>query len=191
MRVLRGLIGLAVVLAVAGCGSGGSTSSEPAVLSRGIKGESTTEKATKAHLSAADCAALAKFVEVRAKTRLTHRSTPTPPLSRCRLEGPGISINVYLDTGFAAHQRYENRVTETDQFGVGDPAKVPHPVPGVGEKAAYEAGANWIPSLQTLLAVRGDRWVTVTISVARWSDRRLRDEAAGLGRAAFRLSAET
>jgi hypothetical protein len=188
-----------VALVTAGCGSSGSGTtagtttrgaaggeSAPA---RGIKGESVTEKATKARLSAGDCAALAKLAERQTGTRLKRRSTPRPPLSRCRLDGRGVSINVYLDSGFAAHQRYENRIVETDQFGYQDPAKTPHPVPHVGEKAAYDADASWIPALRSLLAVRGNRWLTVTISVAGRSNRELREMAAVLARAGFRLSA--
>ena len=59
----------------------------------------------------------------------------------------------------------------------------------VGEKAAYDSDANWIPALRSLLAVRGNRWLTVTISIAGRLNRRLRDEAAVLARAGFRLSA--
>jgi hypothetical protein len=43
--------------------------------------------------------------------------------------------------------------------------------------------------LRSLLAVRGNRWLTVTISVAGMTDRRLRDEAAVLARAGFKLTA--
>jgi hypothetical protein len=176
-------------MTTAGTGATGGKTNEPSAPARGIKGESATEKATKARLSAGDCAALAKLAERQTATRLKRRSTPRPPLSRCRLDGRGVSINLYLDTGFAAHQRYENRIVETDQFGYEDPAKVPHPVPHVGEKAAYDADASWIPALRSLLAVRGNRWLTVTISVAGRSNHELRAMAAVLARAGFRLSA--
>jgi len=160
------------------------------VQSRGIKGENpTAEAATKAHLSAADCAALGQLAERRLGRRLARHPDPEPPLSRCRLDGRGTSIDLFLDTGFAAHQRYSNRIDETVQFNFDNPAGVPHPVPHVGEKAAYDADANWIPALRSLLAVRGNRWLTVTISVAGHPDRELRDEAAVLARAGFRLSA--
>jgi hypothetical protein len=182
-----------------GAGHGPSTTGEPGVghraihepvQSRGIKGEDpSAEAATSARISAGDCAALGRLAEVRLGVHLSRRSTPKPPLSRCRLTGHGVSINVYLDTGFAAHQRYENRIEETVQFGYEDPAKVPHSVPHVGEKAAYNADANWIPALRSLLAVRGNRWLTVTISVAGHSNVELRDEAAVLALAGFKLTA--
>jgi hypothetical protein len=79
---------------------------------------------------------------------------------------------------------------ETVQFGVSDPRSVPHPVPGVGEPAAGNHDANWVPSQQTLYAVRGNRWITVAVAVAGVSQARLRAEAALLARRAFRLTAQ-
>jgi hypothetical protein len=198
--------------AVGGGGAGGSQATgaghraihEP-VQSRGIKGEDpSVEAATTARISASDCAALGRLAEkglAAQRSRggsgggrgpgptLSRHSDPGPPLSRCRLTGHGVSINVYLDTGFAAHQRYDNRIEETVQFNTENPAGLPQPVPHVGEKAAYNADANWIPALRSLLAVRGNRWLTVTISVAEHSNDELRDEAAVLARAGFKLTA--
>jgi len=180
---------IALALAAAGCGGGSSSSSTPPA-SRGIKGENPTkEAASSAHISGADCVALGKLAEERLGRKLSRRSTPRPPLSRCRLEGPGTSVNVYLDSGFAANRRYHNRIEETVQFNSQNPDAVPHPVPHVGEKSAYNSAASWIPNLRSLLAVRGNRWLTVTISVAGESDRKLRDEAAVLARAGFKLTA--
>jgi hypothetical protein len=170
-------------------GGGGRHARETPIQSRGIKGENpTTEAEGHLHISAADCAALAGIAEKQTGTKLTREATPKPPLSRCRLDGHGVSISIYLDNGFAAAQRYSNRIEETVQFGE-DPSKVPHPVPHVGDKAAYNADASWIPALRSLLAVRGNRWLTVTLSVAGHSNRRLRDEAAVLARAGFKLTA--
>jgi hypothetical protein len=190
---------VATALAVVGCGGGsGTTGSSTAgrhatqepVQSRGTKGESpTAEAATNAHISPADCVALGKLAEQRLHARLSHHSTPRPPLSRCRLEGPGVQVNVYLDSGFAANRRYHNRIEETVQFNYEDQGGVPHPVPHVGEKSAYNSSASWIPNLRSLLAVRGNRWLTVTISAKGRSDRELRDEAAVLARAGFKLTA--
>lgn len=208
VRFVGCCVGLVACLVIVGCGGGsgreattttGAENStggghreaihEP-VQTRGIKGENpSTEAATHAHISAADCAALGRLAEHRLGTKLSHRSDPSPPLSHCHLSGHGTSIAIYLDTGFAAHQRYANRIEETVQFNAQHPAGLPQPVPGVGEKAAYNADANWIPALRSLLALRGNRWLTVTISVAGHSSRALRDEAAVLARAGFKLSA--
>jgi hypothetical protein len=205
MRRVR-IAGLLVVLAslpgLVGCGSSGPETStvtngsgtsavQTPVQSRGTKGENpTTEAATEAHLSAVDCKALADIAERQTGVALRPHATPAPPLSRCRLTGPGASISIYLDAGFAANRRYHNRIEETVQFNSQNPAALPHPVPHVGEKAAYNAAASWIPALRSLLAVRGNRWLTVTISVAGHDNARLLAEAANLARAGFKLSAK-
>jgi hypothetical protein len=208
VRFLGCCVGLAACLVTAGCGGGsgttaGSTSAggatngassgeaihEP-VQSRGTKGEDpSAEAATSLRISARDCAALGRLAERLLGTALSRRADPSPPLSRCRLSGPGTEVNVFLDSGFAAHQRYANRIEETVQFNGQNPAGLPRPVPDVGERAAYNADASWIPALHSLLAVRGNRWLTVTISAARLSGRELREEAAVLARAGFKLSA--
>jgi hypothetical protein len=203
MRVLGCSVGMVAALVTAGCGSsgsgttaGGSTTGAHAVQtpvqSRGIKGENpAAEAATKAHISTGDCKALGALAERQTGLALKRRSTPSPPLSRCDLTGGGASINVFLDAGFAANQRYHNRIEETVQFNTESPAGLPQPVPHVGDKAAYNSDASWIPALRSLLAVRGNRWLTVTITVPGHSDRELRDEATVLARAGFRLTAST
>jgi hypothetical protein len=204
MRRVR-IAGLSAVviaaLAVAGCGTsgsgttGGSTTAggraiQAPASSRGTKGENpTTEAAGTAHLSTADCEALARLAERQTGTALKRHPTPVPPLSRCRLSGPATQVNVYLDASFAAARRYHNRIEETVQFNGQHPDGLPQPVPHVGEKAAYNSDASWIPALRSLLAVRGNRWLTVTISQARRSDRELLAAASVLARAGFKLTA--
>jgi hypothetical protein len=206
MRRVR-IAGLIVVVGVliGGCGSSGSGSTaaqtvpgkgravEAPIESRGTKGENpTTEAAGTAHISTADCEALAKLAERQTGVSLRLHSTPKPPLSRCRLDGPGTSLNIYLDAGFAANQRYHNRIEETVQFNSQSQNQrgLPQPVPRVGEKAAYNSAASWIPALRSLLAVRGNRWLTVTLSVVRRSDPELLAQAAVLARAGFKLTAD-
>jgi hypothetical protein len=193
--------------AVAGCGGSGASSStgagstsgaranahhatEEQVQSRGTKGESpTAEAATSLAISAGDCARLAAAAERRLGRPLGHDPKPTPPLSSCRISGHGVAIGLSLDSAFAAHQRYMNRIVEAGQFGAPDPSKVPHPVAGVGERGAYNENANWIPAFGSLFAVRGNRWITVTYSVGGEDNHRSREEAARLARLAFRLTA--
>jgi hypothetical protein len=194
-RPLAAAAALVAALALASCGSGGSGAQTGAAQpgpQRGIKGERPgQEAASSAHLSRGACSALANEVEDREHAAVKHRSEPSPPLSHCRIwAARGLFVNVYLDTGFAAHQRYENRMEETVQFGVSDPRSVPHPVAGVGEPAAGNHDANWVPSQQTLYAVRGNRWVTVAIAVPHTPASRLRAEAARLAIRAFRLTAQ-
>jgi hypothetical protein len=207
VRIAGCFVGLVACFVTVGCGGGSSSTvgnvavgglesgearraiHEP-VQSRGIKGEDPrAEAATTARISAGDCAALGRLAEGRLGVHLSRDSDPKPPLSHCRLSGQGAEVNVYLDSGFAAHQRYANRIEETVQFNGEKPDGLPQPVPNVGEKAAYNADASWIPALKSLLAVRGNRWLTVTISVPGRSDDELRDEAAVLARAGFKLTA--
>jgi hypothetical protein len=200
-RKVACFVALGLAFVTAGCGSSGSgtiggTDSvgeravQTPIQSRGTKGENpAAEAASKARLSAADCRALATLAGRQTGTTLKRHSTPKPPLSRCRLNGPGTSINVYLDAGFAANQRYHNRIEETVQFNGQNPDGLPQPVPHVGERSAYNSAAQWIPALGSLLAVRGNRWLTVTLSVAGRGDRQLLAEAAVLARAGFKLTA--
>ncbi len=201
VRITGCCVTIVLASVTAGCGSSGSGTTagkstsgaraiQSPVQSRGIKGENpTTEAAGAAHISSGDCKALAVLAERQTGLALARRSTPKPPLSRCRLTGGGASISIYLDAGFAANQRYHNRIEETVQFNTENPAGLPQPVPHVGEKAAYNSDASWIPALRSLLAVRGNRWLTVTISVPHHSDRQLLGEAAVLARAGFKLTA--
>jgi hypothetical protein len=184
---------LACALALAACGGSGSSASsnpEPSRATPSRPDRYLRERASDVRLSRADCAALASEVEGRLKVPVRRRAEPTPPLSRCRLTGPGTSVNVYLDAAYAARQRYKNRMVEQAQFGAPDPAKLPHPVAGVGDRVAYDGDASWVPAYHSLFAVRGNRWLTVAYSAAGEPDRRLRANAAALARSAFRLSTD-
>jgi hypothetical protein len=180
-----------VAASLAGCGGSGSSGESASVpsLQRGIKGESPDERPSALHLAAADCARLAAAVNARLGVELKRNADPSPPLSQCHLRGPGVDVNVYLDTGHGAPQRYDNRMVEQVQFGAPDRAKLPHPVAGVGEPAAYNHNASWVPAYDTLFALRGPRWLTVAYSRAGVPSPRLLPEAAALARLAFRLSA--
>jgi uncharacterized RmlC-like cupin family protein len=212
VRIAGCFVGLVACFVTIGCGGGSSSGTtngsttpggspsagaangrraihEP-VQSRGIKGEDPrAEAATAARISFSDCMMLAALAEERLGTKLRLHSDASPPLSHCLIDGHGTEVNVYLDSGFAAHQRYANRIEETVQFNGEKPEGLPQPVPHVGENAAYNADASWIPALKSLLAVRGNRWLTVTISVPGRSGDELRDEAAVLARAGFKLTA--
>jgi hypothetical protein len=190
-------VALAVAIAVAlgGCGgSGGSgtttpQSGRPSAPSVNRTGTKPQEVTTKLHLSRGDCALLAAALRKRTGEPVRASSQPHPPHSECRLQGKRTTATVTLDTSYGAHQRYFNRVTETQQFGAPDPAKMPHPMPGVGEPGVYGQSANWIPALGTLLAVRGNRWVTVNYAAAGESRPARKAAAAAVARRAFRLSA--
>jgi hypothetical protein len=187
---------LSCAIALSACGGGGPDEGARPPSSRAPSSRATpsrpdrprVERATGLHLSRSDCATLARAVEVRLQVSLRRQVKPTPPLSRCRLTGPGVAVNLYLDTAYAAHQRYKNRMVEQAQFGAPNPARLPHPVPAVGDPAAYGGDASWVPAYSSLFAVRGNRFLTVAFSVAGTPAARLRAEAAALARTAFRLT---
>jgi len=183
------LLGLA--LALAGCGGkdDSSTSTSGAGSGNRYFGEHRGEAETSLHISAADCAALATTVRRQTDVPLQRRSEPTPPNSRCQVHGPGVHVSISLDTAYAARTRYSNRIDEQVQFNAADPAKVPHAVPGVGDKGAYNQNASWIPAYSTLWAVRGNRWLTVVYSAAGMTRPQRLAAVAPLARQAFRLTA--
>jgi hypothetical protein len=181
---------LIVLVALAGCGSGSETSSTSSGADANrYFGDHPGQAETKAAIGAGDCRALLQVTEEEVGDSLESQSEPTPPSSRCLLRGRGISVSIYLDAAYAARQRYYNRMVEQDQFYGSDPAKHPHPVPGVGDPGAYEHTASWIPALSTLYAVRGNRWLTVAYSAAGFSRPQREAMAAALARRAFRLTA--
>lgn len=181
------LLLLAVAIAITGCG-GSSTTSTGSAGNRYF-GEHPGQEETSLHISAADCAALAATVGRQTNVSPRPTSDPTPPNSHCQLPGPGVHVSVSLDAAHAARTRYSNRIDEQVQFNAADPAKVPHSVPHVGDKGAYNQNATWIPALSTLWAVRGNRWLTVIYSAAGKTVSQRLAAAAPLARQAFRLTA--
>lgn len=175
-------------VALAGCGSGGSSSTTAVPASGGNFRERPGQQPTSLHLSRSDCRQLAETIARQAERATHEESEPTPPNSRCQIGGRGIRASISLDTAYDARQRYENRMTEQVQFNAAFPDKVPHHVPGVGDPAAGEHFASWIPAYSTLYAVRGNRWLTVSYSIAGETRPERLAGAAGLARQAFRLS---
>jgi len=116
-------------------------------------------------------------------------SEPSPPSSHCLISGHRLRVSIYLDASTAARQRYFNRMTEQVQFYGTEPAKRPHAVAGVGDRAAYNQSASWIPAFSTLYAVRGNRWLTVSYAAPGVPKAVREARAARLARRAFRLTA--
>jgi len=180
---------LAAAAALTGCGSGGSPSTTTGPSGRTNIHERPGQQATSLHIGAADCKALAATVARQTGRQVRRQSEPTPPNSRCQMQGRGVHVSISLDTAYEARQRYSNRIDEQVQFNAADPTKVPHAVPGVGDKGAYNQYASWIPAYSTLWAVRGNRWLTVVYSVAGETRPQRLAAAAPLARRAFRLTA--
>jgi len=180
---------LAAAAALAGCASGGSSSTMTGPSGRTNIHERPGQQATSLHLSAADCKALAATVARQTGRQVRRQSEPTPPNSRCQIQGSGVHVSISLDTAYEARQRYSNRIDEQVQFNAAYPTKVPHAVPGVGDKGPYNQYASWIPAYSTLWAVRGNRWLTVVYSVTGKTRPQRLAAAAPLARQAFRLTA--
>ncbi|HET9153943.1 MAG TPA: hypothetical protein VFN85_07490 [Solirubrobacterales bacterium] len=187
----RGPLFLMLLLtALTGCGSGGDASSAPTTAHPRRSFRYYPEQhATAQRISASDCRRLAAVAARHTERKLRHASEPTPPNSRCQLEGRDVHVSITLDTAYAARQRYENRMAEQVQFNAPYPAKDPHHVPGVGDRAAGEHFASWIPAYSTLYAVRGNRWLTLAYSVTGESRPRRLAAAVALARLAFGLTA--
>jgi len=174
-------------LALSGCGGDASTS--PTGPSQRYFGDHPGQQATDLRISSSDCRELAAAVARRARRPVERESEPTPPNSRCQIGGGGIRVSVTLDAGYAARQRYSNRMAEQVQFNAADPVKVPHAVPQVGDRSAYNHYASWIPAYSTLYAVRGNRWLTLSYSAPGETRSERRAAAAALARRAFTLTA--
>jgi hypothetical protein len=175
-------------VALGGCGSGSGSTAGTTPSYRSLH-DYPGQQPTSLHLSAGDCAKLAETIALRVGQPVRHRPEPTPPNSRCEVQGVGVHVSISLDTAYAARQRYENRMAEQVQFNAPDPGKVPHHVAGVGDRAAGEHFASWIPASSTLYAVRGNRWLTLVYSVKAETRSQRLAEAAALARRAFRLTA--
>jgi hypothetical protein len=192
-RSLGAIVSCALVLAGCGGSEGGSPGTAPARKPNqqvvNSKGTEASERTTALHLSRHDCDLLGAALTKRTGRTVYITSDPQPPLSGCRLNGHRIHVTITLDTSYGAHQRYLNRIVETQQFGAPDQAKMPHPVPGVGEPGAYGQSANWIPAIGTLLAVRGNRWLTISYGAEAETRPERKAGAVALALRAFRLSA--
>jgi hypothetical protein len=173
-----------------GCGSGlGSTeSTSPGETGSRFFGEHRGQQPTAAAIGGGDCRRLRRVLEGEVGTSVRGQSDPTAPNSHCQLQGRGVHVSISLDTAYRARERYEYRMEEQVQFNAADPAKVPHQVAGVGDRAAGNHYASWIPAYGTLYAVRGNRWLTLSYSVAGETRPRRLAGAADLARLAFRLT---
>lgn len=178
-----------IAVLITGCGSASDTSSTSSPDANRHFGEHRGQEETNAAISGDDCEELRRAVEKKTGGSVRVESEPSPPSSRCVLTGNGAHVAIYLDAAYAARQRYYNRMVEQVQFNAPDPAKIPHAVPGVGDRSAYEHTASWIPTLGTLYAVRGNRWLTVAYSVPGKARPQRKAAAVALARQAFRLTA--
>jgi hypothetical protein len=176
---------------VLGCGSGSETFTTAAPGKPRFFGDRPGQEESDAAIGRGDCHVLRRSVAGQGGERVEiAESEPSPPASRCVLVADGgLRVSIYLDAAYAARQRYYNRMTEQVQFNAPDPARIPHAVRGVGDPVAHAHTASWIPSISTLYAVRGNRWITVAYSAPELSRAERKARAAALTKEAFRLTA--
>ena len=186
----RSPLALALIAALlSGCGAADESTGATNGGSPPYFGDHPGQQATAQRISASDCGRLAKVATAQVQRPLQQSAEPTPPNSRCQLQGHGVDVSITLDAAYAARQRYENRMTEQVQFGAPDPSKLPHPVPDVGDPGAYNHYASWVPAYNTLYAVRGNRWLTIAYSAAGETRPRRLVAATALANLAFDLTA--
>jgi hypothetical protein len=201
---------LAVVLAVAGCGDGGSgdagrttprtgTTPNPPMSRSTLPSRSSSlsfkrdksRTAVGVDEDASVCGLLPAAEVSRAATDvLGHeaalRATENDSfeLSICRYARGGAVVRVTLDGAADATRRYFNMAAEADQIPKlqrGDGDF--RLVWNVGDDDTYGgAGAYWQSSLHRLVAIRFDRIARVTVAAAGSSDRRRRALASRLAR---------
>jgi hypothetical protein len=142
-------------------------------------------------------ASLCARVPIAAVEHLVATADPKPPpklrrsargtqlLVQCGFGAPGVKVGVSLDRANNNRQRFDNRVTEMSQFSTYRPSTRPRPVPGVGDAAAGDEGAQWIPAPDQLLAYRPGQYLIVDFTAGGATDAANRRGAAAVARLAF------
>ena len=171
------LIPLAALVA-AGCGGTDGASTKPA-----RAGPSAAALCARIPLPAVQT--LVDQADPRPAPRLRRSASGTPRLLQCHFDASGVKVGVTLDRAQNNRQRFDNRITEMSQFSTTRPSTLPRPVPGVGDPASGNEGAQWIPALDQLLAYRPGQYLIVDFTAGGAGDRANRGGAADLAGLAF------
>ena len=107
--------------------------------------------------------------------------------SSCRLGTRNAAIRMTLDTAPNVRTRYDNRITESQQFSSRTPGLFPHLVHGLGDRHASGGGANWLPVFNQLLSIRGSHMLAMTFYVKGVAKPALEEAAVKLARSAWGL----
>lgn len=172
---VNGCVALALgCLLLSGCGgssAGGGSSSQVRASSTITRTSSTTAPNPQA-VAARVCAHAAGAARARLRVAVSTKIADNDPAYlECVLDARGVHMDVVAQAVAQALGDYDTTLIHQVQTyvypppanGVRDRSQLPHPIPGIGTKAA------WIPGQQRLLAVNGTRlrggnfmWVTVT-----------------------------
>ncbi len=174
-------------LVAAGCGGsdGATTSGVGATATSTPAGPSAAAPCARIRLSAVQ--RLVDQADPQPAPRLRRSASGTSRLLQCHFNARGVKVGVALDRAQNNRQRFDNRITEMSQFSTTRPSTLPRPVPGVGDAASGNEGAQWIPALDQLLAYRPGQYLIVDFTAGNAGDRANRDGAADLARLAFPL----
>ena len=163
-------VGLVVLLAASGCGGSGETTA-PAPATQVV----TTPRAPRLQPDQ-DIATICPRLARKARTIVQQANNhPAPRLSTqrlratnfssCRLGAKDVAVRMTLDTAAKVKKRYDNRITESQQFSSQTKGLFPHPVGGIGDLHASGGGANWLPVFNQLLSIRGNHMLAMTFYV--------------------------
>jgi hypothetical protein len=176
----------ALTPALAGCGGSGSGDHDTTALR--TSGTTTVEAPPTGPLVRICDRSLADEIKpvlrsdgFQGSSELRPQAIGAGSLSACNL-GP---VELSLDLGTDAVQRYQNRIVETAQFSESIPSRVPRTVKGVGAPELGAAGANWIPFLHQLLSARGKRVLIVTVNGGGLGDSERLDAAKAISLAVW------
>src|SRR4051794_24842009 len=161
--------------ALAGCGGG----SRP-----GENGAGSASLCARVPIAAVEH--LVATADPKAPPKLRRSARGTQLLVQCGFRAAGVKVGVSLDRANDNRQRFDNRVTEMSQFSTYRASTRPRPVPGVGDAAAGNEGAQWIPALHQLLAYRPGQYLIVDFAAGGAADPANRNGAAALARLSFR-----
>jgi hypothetical protein len=161
-------------LLLGGCGgsSAGSGSVSQARGSGSVARTSSTTAPNPQAVAARVCARAADAARTQLRVAVAMKiADDDPAYLECVLDARGLHVDVVAQAIAQALGDYDTTLIHQVQTyvypppanGVRDRSQLPHPIPGIGTKAA------WIPGQQRLLAVNGTRlrggnfmWVTVT-----------------------------
>jgi hypothetical protein len=165
-------------LLLGACGSAGKVApgGRPSESGTGARTSSTTA-AHSASLAARVCGRAAAAARARLRIAVSTRiADDDPAYLECVLDAPGIHVDVAAQAVAQALGDYDTTLIHQVQTyvypppanGVRDRSQLPHPIPGIGTKAA------WIPGQQRFLATngthtRGGNFLSVTVTGRRGS----------------------
>jgi hypothetical protein len=149
-----------LLLAACGQRSGNGGSTSEAAHSHGAARASSTTAAPARALAPHVCGRAAAAARARLRVAVAMRiADPDPAYLECVLDGRGVHVDVVAQAVAQALGDYDTTLIHQVQTyvypppanGIRDRTQLPHPIPGIGTKAA------WIPGQQRLLATNGGR----------------------------------